>query len=174
MLASFEDCITFHLLTVFPKDAAEQQRYYINLLLRKSVKVTIRNFIAQIEQLNSYLGHLPGLIDSPKKIKTTKAIEPFDEADLAQLILKMCPSHWQDQYSLTQGNIPQDLRSLLVVLETIENCQERVPKKIPGKPNGKPGDSGNSDKKKRKSVSFKEDQDRSSKETHTKHCDLCK
>ena len=82
--------------------------------------------MSRIEQLNSYLGCLPGLIDSLKKIATTKAIEPFDEADLAQLILKMCPSQWQDQYALTQGNIPQDLRSLLVILEVIENSQEKV------------------------------------------------
>ena len=26
---SFEDCVTFHLLTVFPQDAAEQERYFI-------------------------------------------------------------------------------------------------------------------------------------------------
>ena len=69
---SFEDCVTFHLLTIFPEDAAEQQQYYINLLLRKCNKVTIRNFISRIEQLNSYLGRLPGLIDSPNKIKTAK------------------------------------------------------------------------------------------------------
>ena len=98
-VTSFEDCATFHLLTVFPADAEEQQRYYINVSLRKPNKVTIRNFIARIEQVNSYLGRLPGLIDSPKKIKTTKAIEPFDEADFSQLILNMCPSHWQDQYA---------------------------------------------------------------------------
>jgi hypothetical protein len=84
----------------------------------------------------------------------------------------MCPSHWQDQYSFTQGNIPQYLRSLLVVLKTIENCQERVPKKIPGKSNGNPGDSGNSDEKKRKGVSFKKDHN--SKKAHTNHCELWK
>ena len=26
---SFEDCVKFHLLTVFPLDAAEQERYYL-------------------------------------------------------------------------------------------------------------------------------------------------
>jgi hypothetical protein len=92
---------------------------------------------------------------------------------LAQLILKMCPSQWQDQYALTQGNIPQDLRSLLVILEVIENSQEKVPKKIPGKPNGKTGEGGNSDKKKRKKVSFKEDRSSKKARTKDKHCDLC-
>ena len=32
---SFRDCITFHLLDMFPNDAAEQQRYYISNELKK-------------------------------------------------------------------------------------------------------------------------------------------
>ena len=31
---SFEDCVTLHLLTVFPQDSAEQKRYYVNLHLK--------------------------------------------------------------------------------------------------------------------------------------------
>ena len=31
-MQSFEDCVTFHLLTVFPQDAADQQRYYVVML----------------------------------------------------------------------------------------------------------------------------------------------
>ena len=33
MMQAFEDCVTFHLLTIFPKDAEEQQRYCINMPL---------------------------------------------------------------------------------------------------------------------------------------------
>ena len=62
-----------------------------------------------MEQLNSYLNCLLGLIDSPKAIIKTKRIEPFDEAGLSQLILKMCPMEWQNQFSLSQGIIPQDM-----------------------------------------------------------------
>ena len=76
-MTAFEDCVTFHLLTVFSEDSAEQQRYYINMSLKKPGKVTIRDFVERIEQLNSYLGRLPGLIDSPKKTKKTKAVEPL-------------------------------------------------------------------------------------------------
>ena len=91
-MQSFEDCITFHLLTVFPQDAAEKERYYVNAHLKKPGRVKIRHFVSRVEQLNGYLRRLLGLIDSPKAIKNTKWIEPFDEANLAQLILKMCPT----------------------------------------------------------------------------------
>ena len=47
-IQAFEDCITFHLLTIFPKDAAEQQWYYINMSLKKPGKVTIQNFVTQV------------------------------------------------------------------------------------------------------------------------------
>ena len=90
--------------------------------LKKSGKVTIWHFATRLEQLNSYLGHLPGFVGSPKANKATKQIQPMDEAKLAQLLLQTCPMQWQEQYSLTQGNIPHDLQSLLEVLETIEKC----------------------------------------------------
>ena len=105
----FEDCIMLHLLTVFPQDSAEQQRYYLMMHLKKSGKLTIFHFEAHSEEQNSYLGHLPGLVNSPKSNKATMQIEPMDEAKLAQLLLQTCPTKWQDQYSLTQGNFPHDL-----------------------------------------------------------------
>ena len=59
------------------------------------------------------------------------------------------------------------------MLEVIKNTQEKVPKKIPGKPNGKTRDGGNSDEKKCKKVSFKEDHSSKKACTSKKHCDLC-
>jgi hypothetical protein len=94
---SFKDCVKFHLLSVFPLDAAEQERYYINVHLKKPTRVLIFHFVARLVQLNSYLGTLPGVYDndSPMAIGKTKKITPFNEADLAQLILKMCPTELQ-------------------------------------------------------------------------------
>jgi hypothetical protein len=42
---SFEDCVTFHLLTVFPQDTAEQERYYVNVHLKKPGRVLICHFV---------------------------------------------------------------------------------------------------------------------------------
>ena len=50
---SFEDCVKFHLLCVFPLDAAEQERYYINVHLKKPTRVLICHFVARLVQLNS-------------------------------------------------------------------------------------------------------------------------
>jgi len=128
---SFEDCVKFHLLSVFPLDATEQERCYINVHLKKPTCVLICHFVARLVQLNSYLGTLPGVYDSPMAIGKTKKITPFDEADLAQLILKMHPKEWQNQYSLSQGIIPQDMRSLLDTLEIIKKGEnDKNPKAI--------------------------------------------
>ena len=127
----FEDCVTFHLLTVFLLEAAEQERYYENVHLKKPIRVLTCHFVVREQQLNSYLGRLPGVYDSPKAIAKTKKIEPFDEVDLAQLILKMCPNEWQNQYSLSQGIIPQDMQSLLDTLESIKKGEnDKKPKAI--------------------------------------------
>ncbi len=56
---SFGDCVMFHLLSVFPNNAAEQERYYITNVLKKPQRVSIRQFVQRVEQLNSYVLQLP-------------------------------------------------------------------------------------------------------------------
>ncbi len=56
-MESFQDCITFHLLDMFPSDAAEQQRYYISNVLKKPQGVPVRYFFQRVEQLNGYLSY---------------------------------------------------------------------------------------------------------------------
>ena len=117
---SFQDCITFHLLDMFPSDAAEQQRFYISNVLKKPQRVTVRHFFQRVEQLNGYLSYLPCTYDSPRATVATKPVTAFDEAELANLLLRMCPETWQDQYDLTQESTPQSVRKLLGVLENVE------------------------------------------------------
>ncbi len=45
---SFEDCVTLHLLTVFLLDAAEQERYYVNVHLKKPTHVLTCQFVVDI------------------------------------------------------------------------------------------------------------------------------
>jgi hypothetical protein len=59
------------------------------------------------------------------------------------LLLRMCPESWQDQYDLTQDLLPQSIRKLLGVLENIEkvvansDAKERVKKECTEKATGK-------------------------------------
>ncbi len=43
-MESFQDCIAFHLLNMFPSDAAKQQCYYISNMLKKPQQVPVRYF----------------------------------------------------------------------------------------------------------------------------------
>ena len=173
---SFMDCMTNHLLTVFDMDAAEKQRYYISNTLRKPNKVTIRAFFTRVEQLNSYIKLLPSLYNSPKATEYTKPARPFDEAELAMLLLNMCPLPWQAQYDVTQETVPQDTRRLLLVLENIEKLGATLnpPAKQPPSNNGgnrKPN--GNSEKAgKRKGMSSSASRI-PKKQRVEKHCNLC-
>ncbi len=56
---SFEDCVTFHLLIMFPNNVAEQERYYITNVLKKPQCVSIHQFVQRVEQLNSCILQLP-------------------------------------------------------------------------------------------------------------------
>jgi hypothetical protein len=105
---SFLDCTKHHLLTVFREDAAEQQKFYISNVLKKPQRVTGRAFFTRVKQLNSFVSLLPCLYNSLRATHTTKPVAPFDEAELANLLLRMCPDSWQNQYNLNQDTIPQD------------------------------------------------------------------
>jgi hypothetical protein len=122
-MESFQDCITFHLLDIFPSDAAKQQHFYISNMLKKPQQVLVRYFFQRVEQLNSYLSHLPCTYDSLRTTAATKPVQSFDEAELANLLLCMCPKSWQDQYNLTQDLLPQSVKKLLGILDNVEKVE---------------------------------------------------
>jgi hypothetical protein len=62
---SFNDCIMFHLLIVFPKNAAEQEKFYLSNVLKKPQSVGICQFIQGVEQLDAYVTQLPCWYYSP-------------------------------------------------------------------------------------------------------------
>ncbi len=119
---SFEDCVMFHLLAVFPNNAAEQARYYITNVLKKPQRISICQFVQHVEQLNSYILQLPCWYYSPSvKANTIPMNVPFAEADLSSHVLQMCPYAWQDQYNLhKKGGTPVDMRSFLLSLKAIK------------------------------------------------------
>ena len=165
---SFMDCVTFHLLTVFRSDAAETERFYISNGLKKPNRVPIRQFVQRIQQLNGYLNLLPCLFYSERATKLTKAVQSFDDPDLASHILRMVPKQWQDQYELTGNTVPQSVRKLLKALEHIKNAfPTKKERKEP-----KAGSTGGSSSKK-KMVSS-DDRIPKKPRKDAKHCALCK
>ncbi len=170
---SFKDCVMFHLLTVFPNNAAEQERYYITNVLKKPQRVSVRQFVQRVEQLNSYILQLPCCYYSPSmKANTIPMNMLFAEADLSSHILPMCPYAWQDQYNLhKKGGTPVDMRSLLLSLEAIERvCGLEGSQKSNPSCNEKALHS-----KKKGTKQPGTDSPRVPKKVRTeKHCDLCK
>ena len=120
---SLKDCVIRHLKTEFAHDAAESQKYYMTHNLRKSQKVKVRHFSERIQTLNRYIGYLPSLYNSPNAVSTTELEKPLKEAELAQLLLSMCPRKWGLKYKLTQKTVPTSVSSLVEVLETIEDSE---------------------------------------------------
>jgi hypothetical protein len=108
---SFDDCVMFHLLTVFPKNTAEQEKYYLFNVLKKPQRVGVCQFVQRIEQPNAYIAQLPCWYYSPSyNPGMTPVNVPFIEADLASHVLRMCLHQWQDQYNLYEkAMIPVDI-----------------------------------------------------------------
>jgi hypothetical protein len=113
----------FHFLTVFPNNAAEQEKYYLSNMLKKPQRVRIHQFIQHIEKLNAYIAQLACWYYSLSYVTgLMPANVPFTKADLASHVLWICPHQWQDQYNLQEKGItPMDMCSLQASLEAIEH-----------------------------------------------------
>ncbi len=80
----------FHLLTAFPINAAEQEKYYISNVLKKSQRINVHQFVHRVEQLNAYIAQMSCFYYSPHANASTKPKNfPFMEAELGAHVLRM-------------------------------------------------------------------------------------
>ncbi len=170
----FINCVMFHLLTAFPINAAEQEKYYISNVLKKPQRVNVCQFVHRVEQLNAYIAQMPCFYYSPNANASTKPKNvPFMEAELGAHVLRMCPIQWQDQYNMNKkGMTPMDMRLLLTSLEAIERvCTYEKGKLDSYKKSEKSSNKGKNGKKCPGTNSTA----RVPKKVHfEKHCNLCK
>jgi hypothetical protein len=136
---SFQDCLELHKLTGLSADATKRQQFYIQQVVHKPQRATVRQHILQKGVLSDHIRHLPTLKDSPRAILTTKKGNiPFGKADLARIVLASVLMSWQNQYNLNHSMVPKSTCTLLPDLEAIERVMvEKQNKKL--KVKGKAG-----------------------------------
>jgi hypothetical protein len=119
----FDNCVIFHLLTVFPINAAEQEKDFVTNVLKKPQHFSLRQFICCVEQHNAYNAQMLCFYYSPNVNASTKPENvPFTEAELGSHVLRMRPIQWQHQYNMNKkGMTPMDMHLLLTsLLEAIK------------------------------------------------------
>jgi hypothetical protein len=174
---SFNDCVMFRLLTAFPINTAEQEKYYITNVLKKPQRINIRQFVRRVEQLNAYIAQMPCFYYSPHTNASTKPKNvPFTEAELGAHVLRMCPLMWQDQYNLNKKSmLPMDMRSILTSLEAIERiCTYKKGKSDNFETSDKSPNKGEKGKKCPGTDSTVRVPKKVRFEKFEKHCKLCK
>jgi hypothetical protein len=85
----FDNCVLFHLLTMFPINKAEQKKYYITNVLKKPYHVNVHQFVWHVEQLNAYIMQI--YYSSSFNAATKPENFPFTEAELGSHVLRMHP-----------------------------------------------------------------------------------
>ena len=85
-LEARKDCFILMLKTVFANNAAEQQKFYLTCL-RYSPKTRVRAFLQRFTTLAGYVSELPGIIHSRDATDTTKAVAPYEDNELATVML---------------------------------------------------------------------------------------
>ncbi len=92
MCKSFDNCVVFHLLTMFPINAAVKEKYYIINVLKKPQGFSVRQFVRQVKQVNAYIAQILCFHYSPNANASTKPVNvPLTEAELGSHVLQMCP-----------------------------------------------------------------------------------
>jgi hypothetical protein len=85
----------------------------------------VHQFVSRMGVLNNYLAYLPMVFDSLMAVAGTKKMNmPFDEADLAEIVLNLVPSSWVNQYNMTHSTLPKNPRALLNNLEAFEQVMD--------------------------------------------------
>jgi hypothetical protein len=78
---SFNECVVFHLLTAFPINAAEQEKYYISNVLKKPQRINVGQFVRRVEHYNANIPQMPCFYYSPNANASTMPKNvPFTEA----------------------------------------------------------------------------------------------
>ncbi len=174
---SFNNCVMFHLLTAFPINAAEQEKYYITNVLKKPQRINVCQFVQRVKQLNAYIAQMPCFYYSPHANASTKPKNiPFMEAELGAHVLHMCPLMWEDQYNVNKKDMmPMNMRSLLMSLEAIECiCTYKKGKSDNFEKSNKSSNKGEKGKKRPGTNSTVRVPKKVRFEKFEKHCELCK
>jgi hypothetical protein len=127
-LGFFLDCIKLHKLTIFSCDAAEVQHYYMQQGVKKPQRVPVYSFMARMGLLHDYLTHLltvkgQGQLNAVEDTK--KGNKPFNETDLAGIMIKAVPSSWINQFNLKHSTLPKSPKLLPPDLENIERVMNK-------------------------------------------------
>jgi hypothetical protein len=71
----------------------------------------VHQYMACMGVLNDYLAYLPMVYNSSMAVEGTKKCNvPFDEADLAGIILKLVLVTWMNQCNMLQSTLPKPQR----------------------------------------------------------------
>ena len=122
-------------------------RIYLTFHVKKPTRVSVRVFMQQLEQMNTYLPYLPCLKDGDVATPKAEHINrPFSQYKLGMIVLRACPSGWEEQYYLLRQPLLTKLSPLRDVLEQIEKVQASKKRKNDA---AKGGDKGSAKQKTR-------------------------
>eukprot|EP00956_Cyclotella_meneghiniana_P014105 scaffold20948_cov37-Cyclotella_meneghiniana.AAC.8 len=167
-MQAWKDCFMLMLKTVFPNNAAEMQKFYLTLI-RHSPKISVRAFLHRLTTVAGYVVELPGVINSRDAKDTTKAVAPYEDSELANIMKHAFSLKWQTQYDLGR-KAPPTVEYLQNAMEKIEVAFRLQNANGSSKNSGKPG--------KKSSLNDKIPKKKSSHAKHEKpagkSCALCK
>ena len=107
-------CKRLHLLTVCDEDAAERQRLYTEVCLKRDLKVKIKPFWKRMKEMDSKTPLLPCLKDKvgcPAEVERANVcMTPFK---MCRFLMRNVTVHMEDEYNCLHNNVPTDPKTLV-------------------------------------------------------------
>ena len=172
-IKTFLDCLTMYLRRKFAFNAAESQKMYIEVGLKKSSRVTVRQLYDRMVVLNDYIDWLPNKYNSPHRSEHTRVCEKLDDYELVKCVMRALPESWQNKLNeMCHNDTPEEVGKLMTFLEIIEKSPPpatTVPHKVNPDSKGNGGEKGG---KKRHGGDLSGRIPKKPKKA-AKHCDHC-
>ena len=167
-------CTVEWLSAVFPADAAEKEREYLQYFIVNPIeKITIATFIKRFEQLNNYLKNLPCLADS--KLSSIRMNKPFTEAEEVPIMLRAFPFSYENAYRMTHSILDSNPRLFRRHMEETQRVmldQKKARAALLSSSNNQPNATNTSGGTKRKGDD-KQNSSPQKKARVQKHCTRC-
>eukprot|EP00957_Ditylum_brightwellii_P125969 9603983-Ditylum_brightwellii.AAC.1 len=116
MVPHFELCLDDVTAHVFPEKAGQTQKRYMRRNIRYSRETTVKEWVAQVLELNGYLKDFHATNGNPT--------QPLDEDELLDILEYRVPASWHREFTV-QGFDPVDqgLQKFVDFCTRLESCE---------------------------------------------------
>eukprot|EP00957_Ditylum_brightwellii_P039608 2995826-Ditylum_brightwellii.AAC.1 len=112
----FNECLDDVAEHVFPEKSSQIQKQYMRRNLRFTKDLTVKEWVAQVQELNGYLKDFP--------VHNANPTQPLDKDELLDILEFGVPASWRREFIVQDFDpVDQGLRKFVEFCTRLESCE---------------------------------------------------